>query len=260
MKDSQQSNAMPPLHNLEEQLSDIKLQIALLEAARVEDEANLAQFNALPKDAPERSAEQAFHDRMEPKIHGLIRGLHRKERNRQLLRSARRVLRVAAAIFLVACIGLGTAMAVSSELRVTVMKLLYNVTPQYTEIRLVSDESAAFNIPGDWMGEFYPSYIPDGYILRSIQGTRFTMDVTYDAPGDKVLIFAENHAAVETNVNTEGYEVRQLELNGSTALLAVKDGETTVVWQQDNKALYLTISENVETALQVVTGVRRIIK
>lgn len=75
-----------------------------------------------------------------------------------------------------------------------------------------------------------------------------------------MLIFAENHAAVETNVNTEGYEVRQLELNGSTALLAVKDGETTVVWQQDNKALYLTISENVETALQVVTGVRRIIK
>lgn len=246
------------LINLQEQLSDIKLRIALVEAARLEDESNRAKYNALPPDSPERLAEEQFHQRMEPRILLMMRKLQRKQKNKDLIQYTRKVMRFAAAVFLVACISLGTAMAVSSEVRVTVMKLLYNITPQYTEIQLVPDESASFNVPADWTGDYYPSYIPNDYEFHSLQVIGSIRTTYYTSGKDKALIFHENDEGVESNIDTEGYEVKTIELNDRVALLATKKGRSVVIWQAEKRFLYLTIPENEEIALKVAKGVRRI--
>jgi len=248
----------PVLHNLYEQLSEIKLRIALMEAARGEDEERQSYYDSLPQEALERKAEQDFHGKMDREIQGLIQRLRRKENGEKFLYLVRRSLKFAAVIFLVCGVCLGTAMAVSSEVRVTVMKLLYNITPQYTEISTVPDENAFFTVPSDWNGEYYPSYIPDGYAFRSIQGTKSIRVATYDTPDGKRMTYHENDALVESNLDTEGYEVREIELNGRVAILAVKEGGSIVVWQEDNRSFYLFITEDSATALDVVRGVRKI--
>lgn len=246
------------LVDLQEQLSDIKLRIALMEAARSEDEINENRIKALPVDSPERLEEQQFHERTNQKIYPMIRRLQRKQRNKKALQTARKTMRFAAAVFLAGCIGLGTAMAISSEVRVTVMKLLYKITPQYTEIQLIPDETASFNVPADWTGEYYPSYVPDDYEFHSIQVMESIRTACYTSGEDKALIFHENDEDVKSNIDTEGYEVKTIELNGQTALLAVKEGRSVVIWQAEKKFLYLTIPENEEIALKVAKGVKRI--
>jgi hypothetical protein len=249
---------IPLLINLQEQLIDIKLRVALMEAARLEDEASENHHNALPADSPERVAERQFHEKMDQKILLLIRKLQRKQRNKRIIHVARKAMRFAAAVFLIGCIGLGTAMAVSSQVRVTVMKLLYNITPQYTEIQLVPDDTASFNVPADWTGDYYPSYIPNEYEFHSIQVMESIRTAYYTSGKDKALIFHENDEDVKSNIDTEGYDVKTIELNGHVALLAIKEGKSVVVWQVEKKFLYLTIPENEEIALKVAKGVKRI--
>ena len=149
-------------------------------------------------------------------------------------------------------------MAVSSEVRIMVMKLLYKVTPQYTEISLVPDEEASFGVPSGWKGEYYPSFIPDDYTFSGIQETSFTRDAIYLASNGRFLRFTENEGTVEISVDTEGYHTQDIVLNGNAALLAEKDDKCKVIWQQSAKILTLTITESFELAIEIAERVTRI--
>ena len=51
------------------------------------------------------------------------------------------------------------------------MKLLLHVEEEYTELSLVEDEAASFDVPAEWQGGSFPAYIPEGMKLeQSIDG------------------------------------------------------------------------------------------
>ena len=243
------------LHNLQNQLGDIKLRIALLEAARQEDETEAARLDALAPDAPERKEEQAFHVRTQEKTLGLIRREERRSQKAQRFQGIHTVMRFVAAVLLISFLGLGTAMAFSPALRVTVMRLLYRVTPQYTEISLVQDEGASFDVPADWSGNYFPAYIPQDYAFYGIAGTSSIRDAVFVAEGERILRFNENDRSVESNIDTEGYEVREIEIHGQSALLATKEGKSKIVWSEADRYFVLTITEVAETAIKIAQSV-----
>ncbi len=246
---------MPDLRGLPEQIGRAKLRMALLEAARIEADEAQAAWDALPDDAPEKLAEKAFHLRTEEKY---LRRARRAERAVRAPRLSLRGLQFAAVLALVVAVSLGTAMAVSGEVRVAVMRLLYRVTPQYTEVSMVEDEGAAFFVPADWTGSYYPSYIPEGYSFYSVTGTASIRETIYTSSENKMLSFTENNPSVESNEDTENYEIKEIDLKGNKALLAVKEGKSKVIWQSADCFMVLTISENAETALKVAQSVRRV--
>ncbi len=59
-------------------------------------------------------------------------------------------------------------------------------------------------------------------------------------------------------ISTRNAAIDVIELNNHAALLAAKEGKSTVVWQEDNKSFILSISEDADTALKVVKNIRRI--
>lgn len=250
-RDSDMSN----LGGLPQRVGRDKLRMALLEAARLEADRAQAAWDALPEDAPQRAAEKAFHLRTEGKY---LRRARRAQRAGRAPRLLLRALQFAAVLALAFTVSLGTAMAVSGGVRVAVMRLLYRVTPQYTEVSMAEDEGAAFFVPANWTGSYYPSYIPAGYVFHSVDGTPVMRDAVYTSTGDKIMIFSENDLSVGMNIDTEGYEIKEIEINHHSALLAHKKGRTHIVWQETDRMMVLTISENTETALKVAQSVRRI--
>lgn len=248
-------NDIPDLRGLPEKIGQNKLRMALLDAARLDADRAQAAWDALPETAPEKRAEKAFHLRTEEKYLRMARKAQRAGRApRILLRS----LQFAAALLLAFAVSLGTAMAVSGEVRVEVMRLLYRVTPQYTELSMAKDEGAAFFVPADWTGSYYPSYIPEGYSFYEVFGTDSMRFSYYTAAESKYLRFNECDQAVEVNTDTEGYQLQEITLNGHPALLASKVNKSKIIWQSTDCFMVLTISENAETALKVAQSVRRI--
>lgn len=169
-------------------------------------------------------------------------------------------IRVAAAALALLFIGIGTAMALSAQVRITVLRLLWRVTPQYTEIRLAPDEAAAFDVPADWPGEYYPSFIPEGYRLYGVSGGDSLPIATYTNPSDpeKLLLFSESSPSAVSRIDTEGYTMEQISLHGVSALLAYKPGHSWVVWPQANKAFSVSVTEDQQTALKIAESVTRI--
>ena len=102
-----------------------------------------------------------------------------------------RMLRAVAAVLLICVLGMGTALAVSPALRVAVMRLLYRVTPRYTEISYVPDERASFDVPADWDGLYYPALFHRNTRLRGGR-TGGIRDAIYTAEDGGVLSFIEN--------------------------------------------------------------------
>lgn len=248
-------NDTPNLHSLPAQIGQNKLRMALLEAAGAEADRAQAAWDALPDDAPEKAAEKAFHLRTEEKY---LRMARRAQHAGRAPRMVLRALQFAAVLALAFAVSLGTAMAVSGEVRVAVMRLLYRVTPEYTEISMAEDEDAAFFVPADWTGSYYPSYIPEGYSFYSVTGTPSIRETIYTSSENKMLSFTENDPSVESNEDTENYEIIEIDLKGNKALLTVKEGKSKVIWQSADCFMVLTISENAETALKVAQSVRRI--
>ena len=252
MKAKQHSN-LTSILDLQRQISDAKLKIALLESALLEDEMDEQQEIAA---AQGEMSETPSH--FDNRMLTAIRKESRKLEKTNWLHAIPKVAKAAAAVLLLSFLLGGTAMAVSSEVRVLVMKLLYRVTPQYTEISLVPDEEASFQIPAGWEGLFFPSYIPVGYSLHDLQGNGPVLNASYRSNDNGNVQFSEHDYTVEINTDTEGYVLEDILLNGEKALLAYKAGRSKIVWQQANRILIVITTEDPQFTLRVAQSVVRI--
>lgn len=246
------------IEGLKRQLEDTRLRLALLEAQRQEDEAMQAAWDALPPDAPEKREEARFFARTEKGTLRLIRKHERRAARAERPRRIPRTLTVAAAAVLILCLSLGTALAVSPALRVQIMRLLYNVTPEYTEVRFVPDEAASFDVPAEWTGLYYPAFIPEGYELDGIAGSERIPKAIYTAADDRSIVFIEHSLDGESNINSEGYTVEEVEINGAKGIISHKAGYSIIVWSNTEKAFTLSITEDYDIALAVARSLVRV--
>lgn len=253
MKNKSSSNPVINLCELQKQLGETKLKIALLQAALLEDERTQRHSSQSSDDPAESSHASPNEDTLRA-----IRSETRRLRKSNSPSILPKIMNVVAAVLLLSFISFGTAMAVSSDVRVLVMKLLYKVTPHYTEIHLVPAEEASLDIPSAWSGTYYPSYIPADYQFHSIQGSSPILDAVYVSGENKLLRFSENEGTVVGNIDTEGYAIKEIQLYGTKALLADKEGKSKVIWHQDGKILTITIDDTAEIALDVAKGVKRV--
>lgn len=98
----------------------------------------------------------------------LIQKATQRQRTKRLLkRTLPRMVRIAALWIAVLAIGGGIAMAASPTVRVYLVKLLMETTPQYTRLQLVEDVENYVDVPAEWQGTYYPTLIPPGLVQAS---------------------------------------------------------------------------------------------
>ena len=244
---------------LKQQLEDTRLRLALLEYQQQEDEARQAARDSLPPDSPEMAEESSFFARTQTNTLRLIKKHERLSLRRAMPRRFPRVLTVAAAVLLLLALSLGTALAVSPALRVQVMRLLYQVTPEYTQVSFVPDEAASFDVPAEWTGLYYPAYIPEGYEFYGVGGSSSMPKVLFNASEDRFLRFSEYSLEAESNINSEGYTVEEADINDTKGVLSWKDGHTILVWPVSDRFFILDITAAADTAMEIARSVTRVI-
>lgn len=230
-------------------------------------ERNIARYmKELEEDeANGRTAEmEAFFARQDQANLKKIQVYCRKQRNRRFLRyTLPRLAQVAAVIIAVVALAGGVAVATSQTVRVQVMKLLRNIEEDYTELSLIEDKEASFDVPAEWQGSSFPSYIPEGMQMEQILSMPDYHLVEYHlaSTGQICMRFSEAGEGASTNIDTEDANVTTVMIRGDMGYMVQENGDVRIFWS-DGQFYYILIMQNAtgDEALRVAESVRKIRK
>jgi GAF domain-containing protein len=187
-----------------------------------------------------------------------------KQRRKQAVRqvACRGLQRIGCAVAtaaLVFYLGLTAAAATVQSAGVNLIKMLNNIEEQYTENRYPSDEGLSFKVPAEWKGNFYMSYIPDGYSLAGWSNASGNgQEVVYVNPEGGVLRFSESTRQAEVDLSIKGFLVKPVRINGASGTLAKTASEVVVAWSASDRYFALSVSGRSGDALQIAERVMQI--
>lgn len=163
-------------------------------------------------------------------------------------------------VFALLSLGLTTAFAVSGTFRAAVYELFVEEHEEFTIVEVRRNEQKNVEIPENWGGDYFPGYIPEGYVLNDI-GHAFEHSywVEYRNADDEWISFDEDDQYVSASIDTENADVWYQSVNGEQAIVSVKDQYVIVVWRQHDKMLtVMKQGDDVQTTLAVAESVSRV--
>ncbi|HQP26762.1 MAG TPA: DUF4367 domain-containing protein [Candidatus Syntrophosphaera sp.] len=246
------------IESLQQHLTETKLRLALLQYQKQQDEAWQGEYEALPLDAPQKIEEAHFFEKTEAQTLRLIKKHENSHRRAPKVRRTFKVLPAAAIIVLVLMLSFATVLAVSPQLRIHMIRMLYKVMPQYTEVSFSPDPDHFFDVPEGWQGLYYPAYIPEGYYQTNIVSGKKSSKVVFSANDNHYLFFSEHKLGVESNINSENSVVEEIDINGKTGLIIQNGDYNMIVWANDEKCFTLYVTENADIAIKIAKSVMRI--
>ena len=118
------------------------------------------------------------------------------------------------------------------------------------------DEDASFDVPAAWKGDYFMSFIPDGYTLEICEHpSSIGQEIIYvDSTGNR-LRFSELSMDAEINMNTEGFQVSSVLIDGNAGLFAENTDESMLVWSTTDRYFVLNVNNTVEAAKKIAEKV-----
>lgn len=240
---------VPPksVDELFEDLSTLKLKIALLEE----------QEEELNRRAQEYDSDETLETLAVQGEQRMLKHINRSYRKSQAKYAARRtipqIIRVAASILLFCYIGLTVAIAADSSVRIKVMEFIMNIETEYTEFGF-EDTGEYIDVPVEWEGYYYPTYIPDGLAVSHVA----PMNVTYMGSNGILLEFDDMTDGTKGTLDTENALIEFITINGHSAMLVQKDQWVSILWNVDNRILLVGYTGECSEAIRIAESVRMI--
>lgn len=194
-------------------------------------------------------------------------------RQHKLAQTARRVLpfvvNAAACIILLLAMAAPIALANSATFRSKVMQLILELDEEKGEayFSFVPEEGAEFDVPEGWRGNYFPSYIPEGFTIYDYDPTFPVAFIEYRDAANRQFFFDEYDEGTTSLSGTENATIRYVDINGANAYLIegyASNGVTWVanlVWQNDtNWFQIIAYGLPTDEALQIARSVRRVVK
>ena len=169
-----------------------------------------------------------------------------------------KIIQIAAVLIVCLALAGGIALASSSYVRIQVMRLLSNVTPEYTELSFSVERE--MNIPAEWQGMYYPGVIPEKSHVSSLESDEFSSRVTYSTESSHdewILSFAEYDEPVNIRIDTEDSNYINSIINGYEVSITEKDGLISLYWNDGQRLLVLhtrnkSLSETITYASNIL--------
>ena len=197
---------------------------------------------------------------IEPAVIALIdKGLRKRDMRifvHYIVPPLSKAVTIAAGILLVFFVSFSAAFAVSSSVRYRVMELLIHVTDEYTTFGL--GEVDNIEIPAEWFGQYYPSYIPEDYEIDEFYGNEEAPGVIFADSSGNQLDFAEHDEMSTLVIDTENAVVTYTTVHDLEAMVVEKGRWVAVVWAENDRYFCLTANTDADTVLQVARSVIKI--
>lgn len=169
-----------------------------------------------------------------------------------------KIIQIAAVLIVCLALAGGIALAASPYIRIQVMRLLANVTPEYTELSFSIERE--MNIPAEWQGMYYPSVVPDKSYVSFLESNEIFSRVTYSTEASQnewILSFVEYEEPVNMRIDTEGSNHTNSIINGYEVSITEKEGLISLYWNDGQRLLVLhtrdiSLSETITYASNIL--------
>lgn len=163
----------------------------------------------------------------------------------QAYRVTKKTIHVIAIFIAVITTFFTTAFAVSETVRINTLNLILTVNEEFYQFDMQKSEPPSVSIEkgaegaGLYFKDLRIEWIPDGYTYSS--GEYNYQAVFYNLDGSWIILNRYDGTA-QINIDTENAEVVEpLEINGSTGILVIKDGQTHIALSNTNKNVFITL-------------------
>ncbi len=242
-----------------ETLRDEHLDALIRLAFRREEERTYQQLmeeNQQEYTTEEAAQKDAIFARAMEKFAAQEKQRKKKERVLRLKRSVPRIINVAACLALILCIAAPIAVARVEFIRVRVMKLLIEIQDDHTDLSLVEDEEAAYYVPAEWSGDYFPAYLPDGFVVS--WQSKIHSDLIWANDAQETIQFIERSEVTEISWDSESAEISQISVNGMEALMIRKGTMTTLVWTNGDKYFVVSATISRDECIEIASSVRKV--
>jgi len=244
-----------------ETLRDEHLDALIRLAFRREEERTYQQLmeeNQQEYTTEEAAQKDAIFARAMEKFAAQEKQRKKRERVLRLKRSVPRIINVAACLVLVLCIAAPIAVARVEFIRVRVMKLLAEIQEDHTCLSLAENDEEAFWIPADWHGEYYPSYLPDDFLI-SWKSSLYNEIMWRNEAGD-IIHYNESYEGDVISVDSSDARITDITLGGNEGLMIEDDGKTTVAWNDGEVYFVIWTTLSADECIEIASSVKRIVK
>ncbi|MDO4388350.1 MAG: DUF4367 domain-containing protein [Eubacteriales bacterium] len=228
----------------QEELMALKIKMAL----EKEQQDEIARMQA----ACEKDFElQQFFLKTQPQsLRKIQRSADRARYKRFFTTPLPRAAGIAVCLMLTLFLALGVAVASSKTVRVSLTKYVMNVGRDFASFRF--EETGKYvDVPVEWEGQYYPSYLPEGSELQSVDWC----SVTYTYPDGNTLEFSEMDNHTTANYNTENTTVETINIHGQEGLLMKDSSRITVIWSEGSHMFSVDYTGGITETLKIAESV-----
>ncbi len=247
---------------------DLHLDMMIRLAFDVEDNEEVMRILNEP-DPVLSLEEKAFADEVFAKALAASEKRSRLENRKRRAKTAKKFLvraaEVAACIILIIGIAMPIAIAHSPAFRAKVMQLIMELDAEKGEayFSFAEDGQASFPVPESWTGQYYPSYIPQGFEVYEFDP--FFQMIQYQRDEEQILYFIENTEDSDMLAGLDGSTIEPITINGYPGYIidgVTSDGIThtvTIVWQYETRWFeVVAFGISTEETICVANSVRQI--
>ena len=187
----------------------------------------------------------------------------RDKRRKNVKRVLPRIIQVAACIVLILGITAPIAIANVPALRAKVVQMLISIDSEHGQADLRFITEPEFHYPTQWRGSFFPSVIPEGFQLQSVDSLPNFFEAIYTNEAGAELYFAEMTADAEITAGTGDGILTYDEVNGNRAFItqSTTTSYVRIIWSgQDRWFLLDSTALSVDELLTIARSVKKTVQ
>lgn len=182
--------------------------------------------------------------------------LEKKSKKSKYKNRFRNIISKVAIVFLILFISIAALTVTVDAFRVKLFNIIMKNTEKYLNIE-ANDESKISNIKENIEGYYQLGYIPNGFMIDSVQDLGDTKIITYINNNNEEIIFNQSLNGTNFQMDSEDAIVKEVDISRNKGVILTKDGMNTLFWYNEESSFYLLSNMNQE---ELITMGESIIK
>ena len=166
------------------------------------------------------------------------------------------VARIAACILLILVIATPFAVANIGLIRERVLRILLSFDEGNVDVTLVDDSMLIETVPTGWKGAYYPSYIPEGFVLASIATTGKT--VCYTNAEGLLITYGEFTKGAIVSLDDMDATRLPITINDFEGYAIVSGERVEITWSDGDYLFVLTADLSLERTVELAKSVVKV--
>lgn len=184
---------------------------------------------------------------------------HTKSKAGSVWRASLRLLKTAALILLVLNMALTVAATASTSVREKIIGFFMEITESHMDFGFSRELIPADSLK-DWSAGYYPTYIPEGYVMERTVSIEGFSEIGYSNANGDMLTIGIYGANTRSSINMEGAEVSYLLIHDVTAIVLQQPyREVDIIWS-DGERYFIVSGCDYEITRKVAESLQKIEK